>query len=91
MSLHDAGVVSRVTGGTDQRYGIDRSRWANLLGLGSRELPVHRDWPQLFGVLREILRWLDRPELAELSDYLRASGAAGSSTASGRGSRTTAW
>jgi len=72
-SLHSAGVASLVTIGVDQRYGIDRSRWAHLLGVEANDVPTHRDWPQLLSVLSTILRWLDRPELEHLSDYLRGS------------------
>jgi uncharacterized protein YegP (UPF0339 family) len=72
-SLHAAGAALLVTVGSDQRYGIDRTRWAHLLDVDADDLPVHREWPALLGVLRRVLRWLDRPELAKLSDYLRAS------------------
>jgi uncharacterized protein YegP (UPF0339 family) len=72
-SLHAAGAALLVTVGAEQRYGIDRTRWAHVLDVDVDDLPLHRDWPQLFGVLRRILRWLDRPDLEDLSDYLRAS------------------
>jgi hypothetical protein len=39
------------------------------------ELPSHRDWPQLLGTLRTILRWTQQEELQSTSDYLRASSA----------------
>ncbi len=72
-SLHAAGAVSLVTVGADQRFGIDRERWAAVLGTEADLLPVHREWLQLFGALRRLLRWLARPDLEGLSDYLRAS------------------
>jgi uncharacterized protein YegP (UPF0339 family) len=72
-SLHAAGAALLVTVGTEQRYGIDRTRWAHLLDLDTDDLPVHRAWPALLSALRSILRWLDRPELENVSDYLRAS------------------
>jgi hypothetical protein len=50
-----------------------RARWAHLLRLDVGDLPLHRDWPQLLSALRTTLRWLDRPELARSSEYLRAS------------------
>lgn len=72
-SLHASGVVSLVTVGSDQRFGIDDARWSQLLGLDVRDLPIHRDWPQLLAVLRKVLRWLRRPELGDFSAYLRSS------------------
>jgi len=71
--LSAAGVVAAFTVGGEQRYTADRSAWAALLGCQPDELPTHRDWPQLFGALRRILRWSEQPELATMSDYLRAS------------------
>jgi hypothetical protein len=71
--LRVAGVVSAFTVGAEQRYTADRPAWAALLGIDPDELPVHRDWPQLLGVLRRILRWSEQPDLAATSDYLRAS------------------
>jgi hypothetical protein len=69
-SLEQAGVLAVVRAGAEQWYTVDRARWASLLG---DDLPRHRDWPQLLVGLRELLRWLDRPELEETSDYLQAS------------------
>lgn len=73
VSLHSADAASLITVGADQRYALHRERWASLLGLEVHELPRHRDWPQLLGALRKLVRWLDRPDLAGLSEYLRAS------------------
>ena len=75
-ALQAAGAASVVTAGGEQRFAVDRSRWAFLLGLDVKELPVYRDWPNLLGALRQILRWLMRPDLESLSDYLLASEAA---------------
>ena len=74
-SLSAAGVVAAFTVGGEQRYTADRSAWAALLDCQPDELPTHRDWPQLLGALRRILRWSEQPELATMSDYLRASSA----------------
>ena len=71
--LNVAGVVSAFTVGAEQRYTADHSAWASLLGIGPDELPIHRDWPQLLTVLRQVLRWVEQPELASMSDYLRSS------------------
>lgn len=75
-SLHFAGVVTLAPSGGEQRFAVDRSRWAYLLDLEPDELPVQRDWPMLLGALRGILSWLMQPELSALSDYLRTSQAA---------------
>ncbi len=75
-SLHAAGAASVATAGGEQRFAVDRSRWAFLLDVDAKELPIYRDWPDLLGVLRGILRWLMRPDLGSLSEYLRASQAA---------------
>jgi hypothetical protein len=71
--LSAAGVVSAFTAGGEQRYAADHPAWAALLRSDPDELPVHRDWPQLLGVLRRILRWSEQPDLTTMSDYLRAS------------------
>lgn len=75
-ALNSAGAVTLTSNGGEQRFAVDRSRWAHLLDLEPHELPVYRDWPTLLGALRRILRWLGQPELEMLSDYLRASQAA---------------
>lgn len=74
-SLSTAGVVASLTVGAEQRYTADRPAWAALLGCQPDELPTHRDWPQLLGALRRILRWSTQPELETMSDYMRASSA----------------
>jgi hypothetical protein len=71
--LSKAGVVSAFTVAGEQRYTADRLAWSALLGCAADDLPAHRDWPQLLGALRRILRWSSQPELATMSDYLRAS------------------
>jgi hypothetical protein len=71
--LSTAGVVAAFTVGGEQRYTADRLAWSALLGCSPGELPSDRDWPQLLGALRRILRWSSQPELATMSDYLRAS------------------
>jgi hypothetical protein len=73
--LSNAGVVSAFTVGGEQRYKADRPAWAALLGCSPDELPSDRDWPQLLGALRRILRWSYQPELATMSDYLLVSSA----------------
>jgi hypothetical protein len=73
--LAAADVLSAVTISGEQRYSIDKPRWAALLGLDPAALPVHHEWPQLFGVLRTILRWSKDPGLLDASDYLLSSSA----------------
>ena len=75
-SLHAAGAASVATAGGEQRFAVDRSRWAFLLDLDIKALPIYRDWPDLLGALCQILRWLMRTDLESLSAYLRASQAA---------------
>ncbi len=73
--LSTAGVVSAFTVAAEQRYTAHRPAWAALLSCKPDELPAHRDWPQMLGALRRILRWSEQPELANMPDYLRASSA----------------
>jgi len=73
--LAAADVLSAVTISGEQRYSIDRVRWAALLGLDPHELPAHHEWPALLGVLRTILRWSQDPALRDASDYLVESSA----------------
>jgi uncharacterized protein YegP (UPF0339 family) len=77
QALHAAGgAVTLASSGGEQRFAADRARWAHLLDLEPYDLPIYRDWPALLGSLRRILRWLSRPELESLSDYMSASQAA---------------
>jgi hypothetical protein len=71
--LGAAGVISVVTVSGERRYTADRDAWAALLHCDPTELPIHRDWRELFAVLRRILRFTAQPELKDLSDYLTAS------------------
>jgi hypothetical protein len=72
-ALHSAGVIDAVTVGNEQRYSIDRERWAKLLSLSEDGFPSERDWPQLFHALRELVRWLEEEQHDELSVYMLAS------------------
>ncbi len=74
VSLHDAGVLTRVDVADDRYYGIDAAAWATLLGLErASDLPFHHDWIPGFRAVTSILRWLDQPGLDELSPYMRGS------------------
>ena len=66
-------MIDAVTVGNEQRYGIDRERWATLLGLTEDGLPSERDWPQLFHALRVLVRWLEDEQNEKLSGYMLAS------------------
>lgn len=70
-SLHAAAVIHSVTVGNQQRYDIERDRWAQMLAVA--RLPGHRDWPQLLYALRTLVRWLGDGRLDRLSDYMLAS------------------
>jgi hypothetical protein len=72
-SLHAAGVADTFTFGNERRYGIDRDRWAALLGLSVGELPLRREWPQMLYAMRLLARWLEDESRAALSAYMLAS------------------
>lgn len=72
-TLHLADVIDAVTVGNEQRYSIDRARWAALLGLTVDGLPSERAWPQLFHALRVLVRWLEDGRHEKLSGYMLAS------------------
>jgi hypothetical protein len=71
QQLAEADVLRATRLGSDEFYALSRTDWAQLLG--EHELPLHQDWIQTLGPLRLILRWLRRPEVQELSEYMRAS------------------
>lgn len=73
LQLHEAGVVAFVDIGDDRHYAADTDRWATLLGIEPPELPRHYDWIPTLRALTAIVRWLQRPGIDDLSDYLRAS------------------
>lgn len=70
-SLAAARVIDAVMVGNEQRYGIDKTSWAQLFDLD--ELPSHRDWPQVLRATLRLLRWLGDPSHDGLSDYMLAS------------------
>lgn len=70
-SLAAARVIEAVVVGNEQRYGVDKARWAQLFDLD--ELPRHRDWPQLLRATLRLLRWLRDPRYDELSYYMLSS------------------
>lgn len=72
-ALHSADVIDAVTVGNEQRFSILRERWAALLGLSADDLPMHRDWPQLFHALRVLVRWVEDDTHDRLSGYMLAS------------------
>jgi len=70
LSLQDAGVVAQRG---KQRFSIDREGWTGLLRIGSDAIPAYRAWPQILGGLRKVARWLHRPDLDALSEYMLGS------------------
>lgn len=72
-ALVNAGVASSVTVGSEQRYAAELPAWAGLLHVEIDGFPEHREWPYLLGAMRRLMRWLERPELETMSDYLRSS------------------
>jgi hypothetical protein len=72
--LREAAVVEAVELADDRHYSIHHADWAALLGLaGAPDLPFHFDWIPTYRALTAIVRWLQQPELDDLSPYLRAS------------------
>ncbi len=72
--LYEAGVITIANVSDDRQYAIRHDDWAALLRLDNTpELPFHYDWISSLRALTRILRWLERPDLDELSPYLRAS------------------
>lgn len=72
-SLAAAGVIDVVIVGNEQRYGIDKAKWAGLLDLDGSGLPEHRDWPQLLRATARLIRWLQDQQHDGLSEYMLAS------------------
>jgi hypothetical protein len=72
-ALADARVILALTVGNEQRYTVERTAWSALLQSDPKRLPIHRDWPQLLGALRRILRFTERTQRESLSEYLLAS------------------
>jgi len=72
-ALVAAGVVRTITVGNERRYSMDKGIWSELLALEA--LPRHRDWPQLLWAVRRLARWIEQPQLDELTEYMRSSAA----------------
>jgi hypothetical protein len=72
-ALHSAGVIDAVAVGNEQRFSIQRDRWAALLGFSVHDLPTHQAWPQLLHALRVLVRWLEDDRHDKLSEYMLAS------------------
>jgi uncharacterized protein YegP (UPF0339 family) len=72
-ALANAGAVESWTVGPEQRYAVSKPRWAAFFDLLPEELPRFRDWPAALRVLRRLLRFTQRSDLADLSEYLMAS------------------
>jgi hypothetical protein len=61
------GFVYSHMSGNENRFQAS-ARWPDFLGVD--RLPDSRDWPQLFRVSRQILRWLTDPTNHNLSEYM---------------------
>jgi hypothetical protein len=74
IQLAEAGVVTRVDVADERFYTIDRSVWAAVLGLpAAPDLPFHADWIPAYRALAAAARWVQRPDLDDLSPYVLAS------------------
>jgi hypothetical protein len=71
-SLASAGFVFSHSIGNENLFEAS-PRWPDFLSIDG--LPESKDWPQLFGAFRQILRWLSDPANQDLSDYMLLSGA----------------
>lgn len=71
--LVSAGVATSINVGSEQRYAAERDAWIGLLQPSDGRFPMYRDWPNLLGALRRIVRWLYRPDLDSLSEYMATS------------------
>ena len=72
--LVEAGAVTRVDVADERFYKIDHVAWAAVLGLPrAPDLPFHADWIPIYRALSRVTRWLQRPDLDDLSPYLLAS------------------
>jgi uncharacterized protein YegP (UPF0339 family) len=72
-ALGAAGAIRTLPVSGERRFTVERDRWTEFLGVPDDLASEPRNWPQLLTGLRRALRWLSRPELDDLSDYLRAS------------------
>ena len=72
-ALENAGVARGFGTGREFSVAIDHSRWRTFLDEDPAWRVAHRDWPELNAALRRILRWLDRPELEDMSEYMLSS------------------
>lgn len=71
-ALADAGVVNAVVVGNEQRYSASPARWRSFLGRTAHDWPTHRDWPQLLGSARILLRTLGDGANANQSELMQA-------------------
>jgi len=71
-SLASAGFVYSHSIGNENLFEAS-PRWPDFLSIDRP--PESKDWPQLFRVFRQILRWLVAPANQNLSDYMLLSGA----------------
>lgn len=74
-SLVASRSVTAYEHGNERRYYLDRVLWAQFLRFQPDSWPAYRDWPRLFGALRQLSRWLHDPALDQLTPYMLASNA----------------
>jgi uncharacterized protein YegP (UPF0339 family) len=72
-ALQAADMVTATELGGAPGYAVDAEAWRALLRIDPSDMPGYRPWPQLLGALRTVLRWLQRPDLDTLSEYLLSS------------------
>lgn len=74
-SLVASRIVAAYEHGNERRYYLDRAMWGQFLRFQPNGWPTYRDWPRLLGAVRRLSRWLQQPELDELTPYMLASNA----------------
>jgi len=72
-ALVASGPVTTFLTTNERRYRLNREPWGQLLGLSFETWPTYRDWPRLFLLVRQLVRWLSDERLKQLSPYLLAS------------------
>ena len=72
-TLASARFVTSYERGNENRYYLNRAAWGQFFEFQPDTWPTYRDWPRLLRALRRIARWLERPDLDTLSEYMLAS------------------
>ncbi len=72
-ALTASGAVAMYVLGNERRYTVNRSTWGELLDLKAESWPTRHEWSRSLLALRRLARWIESPELDQLSGYMLAS------------------